>query len=59
MLRIASAMNVSGGTRAVSDMNGDSSTRIEPMPPNILACDSVVTPFTILLIVISNLRSSG
>jgi hypothetical protein len=40
-------------------MSGDRSTKIEPMQPNILACDSVVTPFTILLIVISSLRSSG
>jgi hypothetical protein len=39
---------MSGGMKMVSNMSGDSSTRIEPMPPNILACDSaVLTSFVI------------
>jgi hypothetical protein len=48
MLKITSTKNVSGGISVVSDMSGDRSTRIESMPPNILACDSaVLTSFVI------------
>jgi hypothetical protein len=34
---------MSGGMRAVSDIRGDRSMRIEPMPPNILAYEGTVT----------------
>jgi hypothetical protein len=35
--------DVSEGMRAVSDISGDRSMRIEPMPPNILAYEGTVT----------------